>query len=198
MTVTAGPEGLIDGPLPSPFPFNLLTVASLAGVEAGDLGGVNERWGLGATVQPYPTVTGGGVEPCDTGSLSAKDEGTAIENAVFGAFTAYVPVTCSAFGMGEWERFKDRANRVLDAVEAFHLEQQLATGVYKGDNPFLGDLNLDILNAGAAVGAEEGLALLVNAIAVTGRAGVIHATPPTVVAWSDFLVQPQGQLRTLG
>jgi hypothetical protein len=106
------------------------------------------------------------------------------ENPTFEAFTAYVPEFCTSYGIGDWERFKARANSVLLATDAFAAERQLAKGLPMGNNPSLNDANLVDLGGGSAVGPVEALALLENAGGATGREYVIHATPGAASAWS--------------
>src|SRR6185437_8148732 len=92
-------------------------------------------------------------------------------------------ITCSALNLPDWEEFAARAERVLEATQSFAVEQALSQGVLTSTNPFLGDGNVDILS-GAAVSPLVGLALLEKAIGQTGRAGLIHAPPEIVSAWS--------------
>lgn len=197
--VTAGPPVILDGPLPTPPSFSLLTVAQLPpAVEAnGDLA---SRWLNGVAVYTYPSSTGSGWDTCVSSTLApTKDAGDGPDDfPVFGSFTGFLPVTCSAFAL-TWDEFVRRANVVMDATDANRLERQLSMAEFKTDNPALKDAT-DLLNTGAATKTVESLALLEDAIGDTGRGGVIHATPATVIAWMSWnlLVQQQGQLRTLG
>jgi hypothetical protein len=204
-TTTVGPAVLLDGPLPRPFPYGLFSVAAEAPYVGGDADGEPDRWVMGANMRPYPIDIGNGIEGCLTGTYAEKDAGTATPIPTFGAFTVYVPETCSSFGIIGYGDFTRRANAVLAAVESYHAERQLVSGAYKNDNPFLGDVNATGPDGGAVdatgYGPVESLALLEDAIgALTGRGGVIHATPSTVVAWSgnDLLVRDGQILRTVG
>lgn len=175
-----GPPVRLDGPLPQKRSFRLLDVATLVPT-------VDDRWANGAMVLPYPDDTGHVFDPCASGSSRQKDPGTLPASSHFGAFTGYLGVSCQSVSIGvdpTW--FRDRAVAAMLAVESTIAERVFATGESMDAlQPHLTDSNLAPLNASAATEAMEALALLEDAIAATGRAGVIHATPATVTAW-DF------------
>lgn len=170
----------LDGPLPQKRSFRLFDVATLVPT-------VDDRWANGAKVLPYPDDTGHVFDPCSSGSSRQKDSGMLPESPHFGAFTAYLPVSCSSVSVGvdpAW--FRDRALAALMAVESTIAERVLATGEGLDEfQPHLTDTNLDELAGGAATDAIEALSLLEDAIGATGRAGVIHAAPATVSAWES-------------
>lgn len=175
-----GPPVRLDGPLPQKRSFTLLDVATIVPE-------LDEHWLNGALVMPYPDDTGHVHDACATGSSATKNGGVLPESPHFGAFTAYLPVTCTSFSIGanaQW--FRDRAVAAFAAVEATIAERVLATGEgLDALQPHLTDTNLAELNSGAATDAIEALSLLEDAIGATGRAGVIHAAPATVSAWES-------------
>lgn len=184
-----GPRVVMDGPLPRPPRFNLLTVA----IEGGDVldgdGSVTERWGNGVQLYPYPGDLPGGFDPEATGTLRVKDEGNPVPLPSFNAFTAYQPIKCTAAGVDSDTAFRARAVAALAATEAWSAERQLAMGDPMDDNPYLGDTNADVLS-GTAETPLKALRLLEQAIAETGKAGVIHmgvglATHLGDILWRD-------------
>lgn len=188
-TITAvGPALDINGPLPVAPPYSLLSVPGVL-VEGGD------RWMNGVNVYGYPSDSPSTWEPCSTGTFRTKAEGNAPPTPRFDSFGFYVPITCSAMGMGDWREFAERAEVVLDATQSFAIEDALSQGVQLSTNPFFGDANLDILGGGA-VTPEVGLRWLEDAIGATGRMGIIHATPATVAAWEFEALETGVALRT--
>lgn len=177
--MTAGPANPVSAPRPLPPRFNLFTVAQAIpdGV----------RWGGGIVVDDYPAGPGGGWDPCGLGTFRPKDDGAdaSFSRPEFNAFVAYLAGNCSAVGIGPFDTFADRVEAALAALEPFHAERQLSQGDYllfnSDPNPYLADANADNLGTSAPMLA---LAKLETAIAETGVAGVIHATPGTVTAWS--------------
>jgi hypothetical protein len=101
-------------------------------------------------------------------------------------------ITCSSISIGDPEDFANRSRAVLEATQAFGIEEALVSGVAQSTNPFLGDGNVNILSP-AAVSPQIGLSLLEKAIGQTGRSGLIHAPPEIVSAWSfDGGIQTDG------
>lgn len=191
---TIAPPYIIDGPKPLERPFGIHSVVDF---EEDD----NDRWVGGAQVYSYPSDLPQSFIQCSeflTSPGSSKDEGNPLALPVFDGFAVYFPETCTSRGIGDTERFKERARIALDATEDFAVEQQLATGYYDRDIPYFTDGNMTRPNLNTPVGPTEALALLEDAIGATGRGGVIHATPGTVTAWSAlWLVYQVGDhLRT--
>lgn len=189
-----GPPVRIDGPLPQKRSYRLLDVATLIPT-------VDDHWANGAMVFPYPDDAGHVFDPCSSGSSRQKNPGTLPDSPHFGAFTGYLPVTCHAVSVGadaEW--FRARALAALAAVESTIAERVFAKGEgMDALQPHLTDANLVKLNGGAATKVTEALGLLEKAIAATGRAGVIHASAATIIAWdAGGALQPpkNGQLVT--
>jgi hypothetical protein len=175
MSTTFGPPAVLDGPLPAPYPYGLLAAATVVPE-------TDERWANGARVWGYPAGPPETFDPCSAGSFRVKEEGGIIPLPLFGAYTAYLAITCTARGIGSDSEFQDRARLAFLAVEQYAAELELARGLTMPANPYLGDANADVLG-GAAVGPEEGLALLEGAIGSSGRAGMIHAGRDTASAW---------------
>ena len=190
---TAGPPETVSAPRPQPARWNLFTVAQAIPPEAP------ERWLNGVSVWPFPAGPGDGWDPCGEGTFRPKAAGDDLALPEFNAFVAYIAETCSSFSARDWAEFMGRADAALAAVEPFHAERQLATGDYllfnSQPNPYLADSNADVLGS---LGEVAALVALENAIADTGKAGVIHATPGTVTAWAaeSLLLVEGGALRT--
>lgn len=191
----------IDGPLPLAPKHNLLTVVlDLDDPRVREQLGMGQgaRWTAGVNVLPRPTDVPFGFDPCATGTMRVKDSGSERDWIEFLPFVAYIPDFCSGMGIGDWERFKQLVDDGLLALESYAAEVQLAQGQPIGSNPSLNDTNLVPLAAGA-VGPVEGMALLENAIAATGRQGVIHATPGIGTMWTsrDLLTDEGDALMTV-
>lgn len=170
----------VDGPLPRERVHSLLTVPGVV-VPTGEL---EDHWQSGINVYGYPEDVPTLWEGCSAGTFRVKDEGDPPPVASFTSFVIYVPINCTAMGIGDPEEFAGRAEDVLRATQAWAIEQALAQGVpdLATPNPYLGDANLDILATGVSVGV--GLSYLENAIAATGRQGLIHVTPAAADALS--------------
>ena len=194
MAVTA--QGItldLDGPLPVPPQHTLLSVPGVL-VEDGD------RWLNGVDIYGYPTEVPYPWDVCATGTFREKEEGGEPPVPRFNSFGIYLPITCSAMGIGDWRDFAERAEAVLLATSSYAVEVELSKGTSQitGDpNPFFGDANVTVLG-GAAVTPAVGLSWLERAIALTGRAGMIHAAPEVVSAWGfdKLLEDGEGVLRT--
>ncbi len=181
--IGCAPTWPVDGPVPSPPPYSLLSASRI--VDDLDQTQV-ERWLNGVEVYPYVTGTARGWDAMKTGSNRlAKDEGDAISLPSFGALTVYLPETCSSFGI--WgggmspeqaqDRFVARATAALAAVESAAIESELMSGDALGLQPHLGDGNGSFPNGNTATSVTNAIALLENEIAGTGRQGVIHCSP---------------------
>lgn len=188
LQASLGPLQWIDGPYPVIRPYRLLDVATIV----PDL---DPHWRAGAQVYSYPPDLAHTWNPCPDGSSqqgATKMEGGIIPIPVFNAFTVYLAESCGSRGVGAipnveeaQARFVARAEAVFAAVEAQAVELEFSQGLSLPGNPFLADGEGTPLAGGAAVGPVEALCLLEDAIAETGRGGVIHATPGTVTAWES-------------
>jgi hypothetical protein len=172
----------VDGPLPEPPLYRLLSVPGV--LKSDDLGG---RWQGGINVYGYPEGTPVAWEPCSAGTFRVKEEGGAFSTPRFDAVGLYQAITCSSISFGSgWREFASRAETVLEATLSHGVEMVLAEGADGSSNPFLGDASVDIIGGGT-VTPLTGLAWLEDAIAATGRRGMIHADPAVVATWSEYL-----------
>ena len=178
-TTTYGPPVVLDGPLPVVPPVSLLRVEGVV-KEAGD-----ERWINGAQIWAYPTETPENWDLCYEGTFRDKAEGESNPIPLFSAYATYVPISCSAMGMGPWDEFMERAEAVMDAVTSFAVERALSRGVPLSATPFFADANATVLASGSAVAPMVGLGYLEDAIGATARGGMIHATPSVATQWFD-------------
>lgn len=176
MSTTVGMPVVIDGPLPQPPPYSLLSVAQI--IDDSD-----PHWMMGGQVYGYPPDVPSTFDPCSTGTFREKEEGEAPPLPLFGPFTAYLPITCTSRGINP-ATFADRARLAFQAVESYAVELELSQGIANPLRPFLADGNADVLVGGAAVAPGVGLSYLENAIGETGKAGLIHATPAVGAAWT--------------
>lgn len=174
MTTLAMPVTL-DGPLPAPPEHCLLSVPGV--VVPGD-----GHWLSGATIYPYPVDEPQTWEPCSVGTFRTKTEGSGVPLPQFSPFVSYLPITCSAMGIGDPVEFRGRAEIAMDAVISFSVEQALSQGVDQSPNPFFLDGNETVLAGGVAVSVQAGLGYLEHTIGQSGRQGLIHATPSVVAA----------------
>lgn len=191
---TAGPPVYLDGPLPRAPRYTLLDTATV--VDEPD-----EHYLNGAQVRPYPPETGGRWDPCSTGSFREKLAGEDLGDIpLFGAFGVFVPIRCTGMDLQSDTDLQERALAVLAAVESSEVEDELANATALGElQPHLTDENADLLNSGNATPLVEALSLLVNAIADTGREGLIHADPATVLAWyAANALERDGQILRTG
>lgn len=189
-----GPALDLDGPLPVARRHSLLLTDGVRKEGGGD------RWLNGVNVYGYPKGVPKVWEPCSTGTFRVKEEGSEIDSPRFDPLAIYFPLQCSGIALGDYSAFTSRAEMVLDATLSHGVESALAGGAVLSNNPFFGDASLTALS-GSAVAPGVGLRYLENAIGeLTGRAGLIHATPAVVDAWgaghglrdNDDLVTPAG------
>lgn len=178
MSVTAvGPAFPLVGPPPEPPAHRLLSVPGVLVPDASD----PPRWLTMVDVLGYPTGTPDIWEVCSTGTFRVKGEGEGRPQDRWNPFAAVFPLLCSTFSMGDYTEFYGQAEAALDATISHAAEEVLSQGV--DTNPFFGDTDFIPLASGAAVAPRVGLSYLSNAIAATGRQGMIHATPAVVDAW---------------
>jgi hypothetical protein len=196
-TITAvGPALDLDGPLPVAPPHSLVNTP---GVVVDRDGG---RWLNGVNIYPYPIDTPSLWEPCasDAGEGTFRTKAEPVEqpgNPRFDSFVVYIPIMCSAIGMGPdmVDEFAGRAEAVLEATLSMGIESALAAGVVGSTNSFFGDGNVTVLNGGVATSPRVSFQLLEEAIGATGRQGMIHATP-AVIGGVPSLSFPEGGMVT--
>lgn len=173
----------LDGPLPVARRYSLRSTPGVVVEEVGANEG-EPRWMNGVNVIGYPDGMPETWEPCTTGTMRVKEDGSDQPQARFDPVAIYFPLTCSSLGMGDPDRFASRAEAVLEATLATGLESALVKGVPFSTNPFVADSNMLALTGNTAVSPRVGLSYLEEAIAgLTGRQGIIHATPGTITAW---------------
>ena len=145
------------------------------------------RWENGVNVWGYPDEVPVAWEPCASGTYREKEEGGSQPQARFDPVGLYVPITCSSLNVGDWRDFAARAQQVLDATLSHGVEEVLAEGVALSTNPYLGDSNVAVLASNTAQTPEAALRYLEEALGATGRQGLIHASPPVVAGWAEYL-----------
>lgn len=189
-----GPLYAIDGPPPLAPKYGLIPAAAAPAdgvriVPDGDDGGI-ERWGNGAEVWPYPSDTGHTWAFTATGSeAGAKlfgDEEDLGENPQFDSFTAYLPVTCPSWKVSSNpNEFTARAVAAFEAVESSIIAREFMHGTRLPQNPYLSDGAGLFPNADTATSIRAGVSLLEQAIADTGRQGLIHISPAVLSAFAN-------------
>ena len=175
----------LDGPLPVARRYSLLATPGVVVEDNRDAEG-EPRWMNGVNVVGYSEGTPETWEPCSTGTFRTKEDGEGETFSRFDPISVYFPNKCSTIGLSNArvQRMMERTELVLEATLATGVERALAEGVPGSNNAFLGDTDFVALASGAAVAPRVGLSYLENAIAqLTGRQGVIHATPATVTSW---------------
>ncbi len=197
MTVAAiaGPRLDLDGPRPVAPRHSLLNTPGVV-VADDDLG----RWLNGVNVIGYPASVPLTWNACipESSDLGVKDEGEAGDQAQFDPFVCYLPVTCSSLS---YPYIRDWSEVVLEATYSFPVEEVLVGKAVAGlgPNPSLGDGNVQVLAGGSAKSPIVALSYLENAIAATGREGLIHATPAIITQLNtDTFLNPEQLITTNG
>lgn len=195
MTVQAGcgPTWAIDGPPPQA-PLHTLLGASriVEDVTQGDV----ERWINGVKVYPAPLGPAHVWDAQASGSSRLqKTFAGATGLPQFQAMAVYLGDTCTAAGISggglsqdeSQARYVARATQAFGAVEAAAVEHEFMTGeILGGVNPHLSDGNATVIGGAGGRNIRIAFAELENAIAVTGRAGVIHCTPAAALVASSY------------
>lgn len=191
-SVFAGPPFVVDGPFPVSPPHSLIKVATR--VEDAD-----PHWRNGAQVWGYNCEAPNAIAPCLTGTFAEKQGEGDIRIPEFGAFTAYLPIVCTARSIGNDAEFIQRAVDVFTAVESLAVEREFAMGDQQPLNPFLADANVDTPLGVGAIDPIDALAALEDEIGESGKAGLIHVSPAIAVALAaQYLVEERsGGLWTL-
>lgn len=191
----AGPRLDLRGPLPVAPPHSLLKTPGVVVVEGDD-----GRWLNGVNLIGYPESVPLAWNPClpAESDLGIKEEGDPGPQAQFDPFVCYLPVTCSTLS---YPYIREWSETVLEATYSFAVERALvgldAAGL--GPNPSLGDGNVNVLAGGSAKAPIVALSYLENAIGLTARQGMIHATPATIAQLNtDTFLDPAQLLTTNG
>lgn len=197
-----GPLFYVNGPLPRPPKRSFVQAVNEPPV--GDAHVFN-----GIEVHGYIPDVGSIFGVCGAApSPNVKSEqGTPNPLPEFGPLTLYLAETCQmrsimlAAGEGPTnDAFKARAAVTFAAIESAAVAHEFWTGDVIG-NPALADGQTDIVTSGAT-SPIYGLALLEQAIAQTGRWGMIHMSPALAVVLSALgngVLQPDrdGKLYTI-
>lgn len=158
----------VDGQAPSAPLHNLLSIPGV--LQSGG------RWDGGVNFWGYTSDVPSTWDACSSGTYREKDEGEAVASEGFDSFVLYVSQNCSTFGTAsDLASFARRADAVLEATQSFGIERALAQGIDGLSNKYLGDA--DLVSLATNVSPIVGLSYLENAIAATGRRGMIHITP---------------------
>lgn len=186
-TFTAiGPALDVNGPLPVAPAYRLLSVPGVR-IDGSD------RWLNGVNVWGYPCDTPDTWDPCNDPAETTKSASSDQPVPRFDSFQAYLPITCIMGQLGPPDEFAQRAVQVLDATVSMPIESALSQGTGIATNPFFGDVNMAVINGGASVPVATALAYLENAIAATGRQGLIHLTPAAAAALGYSYLDTDGQ-----
>jgi len=202
----AGPAPFypINGPRPRPPRFGLLPSALVLPGDSPGLSPDNSndrRVFNGVEVWPYPSDLPVGFDQCATGGSPSNEKtaGELPDTVRFPGYTIFEPVTCTARSIHDQAIYADRAMAALEAGQGWQIERQFWTGELFPGEAHLADAHATVLNAGAATNPTNGLALLEQAVADSGRFGWIHATAAQVSVWSAFyqIFQDGPILRTI-
>lgn len=179
----------VDGPAPSAPLHSLLSAPGVLQESGG-------RWDGGVNMWGYSVDTPSTWDACSAGTYRDKGEGSEAASEGFDSFIIYVAQLCSTLGIAsDLSGFAARVNLVLEATQSFAVEEALAKGVDGLQNKYLGDADLNALTTN--VSPVVGLSYLENAIAATGRQGMIHLTPAVAVQLDiDLLTSADDVLRT--
>lgn len=159
-----------------------------------------ERWLNGVAVYPYPADVPDGWDSCPGSGASEKSFGRNVTPPEFNALTISEPITCTSRQVPDDAAFKARAVAVLSAVEGYRVARELMGGEVFGSQPFLLDGQGDFPNGDVATRPNHGLQVLEEAIAATGRLGLIHCSPmfATSLLGQGFVVKDvTGVIRTI-
>lgn len=185
-SIACGAHIMVDGPLPVERVHTLLTVP-------GVVVGREDHWESGITYVAYPEETPIAWEDSLAGTFREKEEGGPMRTAEFDPFVIYLPVSCTAYGQSI-SQFEDKSSRVLRVTQAFAVEQALAGGIAGLANPYLADANMATPAGATAVSARVGVSWLEQALAATGRGGIIHVTPAVLDALQPIRVTDDATL----
>lgn len=201
-----GPWWRIDGPVPLPPKRGLLQAAAKTEtvriIPDVDPSGI-DRWINGVEVYPYPIDQATVWDACSAGSDRdiGKAFGTTAHTPQFSAMTVYLPETCTAYKVWDQAAFKARAVAAMSAVEGRAIEHEFLTGNDIPLNPHLSDGNGTFPWGNVATTVPNGVALLENEIAASGKAGVLHVSPAVAIAgardWLWNMDETDGVIRTL-
>lgn len=163
-----------------------------------------ERWTSGVAVYPYPPDVPIVWDACANGSPAVeKGFGTQAPVPEFAALTLSEAITCTAQQVPNQAAFRARAVAALTATESYAVAREFMSGDHvlgPNGSPYLADTNCVLLNGSVATKPNHALQILEEAIAATGRLGIIHCSPmlATALLGQGFVIQDRtGVIRTI-
>lgn len=185
-SVGVGPLWRIDGPPPLAPKYGLLQAARSEVVRIisdADERGV-ERWGNGVEVYPYPADEAHVYDACSVYGTAPepKEYGETADRPQFDSLTVYLAETCTSIRVWDQDAFRARAVAAMTAVEGAAVEREFLAGDVFTGNPHLADGQGTFPKGSTATSVVNGLALLENEIASSGKQGVIHCSPGLAIA----------------
>jgi hypothetical protein len=113
--------------------------------------------------------------------------------------TVWLAETCTSFKVWNQAAFIARATLALSAVEGATIAREFMTGSRLPNNHFLQDGAGTFPNGDTVTSVVNGLAILENEIAKSGKFGLIHCTPGAATSMRDrFSIDDRtGVLRTI-
>lgn len=160
-----------------------------------------ERWISGAQVYSYPPDLADIFDPCEGGSnADTKGFGEDVALPEFGAMTVWLAETCTTRSVWDEASFRARASMVLAAVEGPGVAREFLEGRRMPLNPHLSDGNGTFPNGDVVTNPVDGLAMMEEEIAKSGRQGIIHCSPglaTSLVGRGFSLDNKSGVIRTV-
>lgn len=158
-----------------------------------------ERWINGVKVYPYPANVPEVWDACASSGPDSMEYGTTPTPPEFAAMTVSEPITCTTQQVPDEDAFKARAVAVLAATESFAVAREFKTGHRMGGT-YLLDGQGTFPNGDVATRPNHGLQVLEQAIAATGRLGIIHCSVmlATALLGTGYVVKDNtGVIRTI-
>lgn len=160
-----------------------------------------ERWLNSVEVYPYPVDVPEGWDACASASTRGeKSDGTAKAPPEFRALTLSLPISCTAQQVPDDAAFRARAVAVLAATESYGIARALMSGENVDGGRYFADSGATFPNGTAATRPNHAVQVLEEAIAETGRLGVIHCSPmlATALLGQGFAISDKsGVIRTI-
>lgn len=161
-----------------------------------------ERWLNGVAVWPYPPDVPFASDAC---SRSSKPFGTTVDVPEFAPLVVSEVISCTMAavmrdGKPDEARWRSRAVETLTAVEGFAVAREFMSGTVLGSQPYLADSSATFPNGQVATKPNHALQVLEQAIALTGRLGIIHCSPmlATALLGGGFVISDStGVIRTI-
>lgn len=174
-------------PAPTEPRYNLVRTATVVN-EADD------RWGAGAALEGYITPS---IQTASDvcGPQAARTYANPAAGGDFNAFSVLMGAKCTSRSVGNYDEFRRRLVALFRAVESKGAEAELERGAAlttPNNNPALIN-NPTLVSGTTATNPTNALALLEQAIADVGIAGMIHASVRVATMWQRLnLLTPDG------